>query len=129
MYVLAATASAVSDGLAIGLAVIGTITGGGGIVATIFAYGRVKAVEQTLTLLRSENDTLTGLVRASEARAEEERKTCSERIAELDGQVKVLTQQQAHSTVAAIMAVARESGYFTPSPFATPHNRPEGGTA
>ncbi len=46
----------VDDTLAVIVVAVSIITGLGGIVATVGAYARVKAVESTLSLLRQEND-------------------------------------------------------------------------
>lgn len=116
---LAASTNALSDGFAFGLAIIGVVTGGGGIFATMFAYGRVKAVEQTLALLRSENDTLNKVLKDRDDE-------CNRKVSALEGQVKVLTQQNVHATVTAVVAAMRELRQET---YATPHNHPKGGHA
>lgn len=124
----------ITEGLAMGLAVIGVVSGGGGIAATVLAYGRVKSVENhiktfesTLALQRDENETLKGILADRDQRDLEQRTECDRRVAALEGQLHVLTQQNIQATVTAIVAAVREMLSAGVTPWATPHIHPEGG--
>lgn len=122
MIAAAATTIDVDDTLAIVVVIVSVITGLGGVAATVFSYGRVKAVEGTLQLLRDENDALTSAYEGMRDRAAVERVSCAEQIAELRGRIDLLTQQFTHSIAAGVVAAVREVGAVA-TPNATPHHR------
>lgn len=111
----------VDDTLAVIVVLVSIVTGLGGIAATVFSYGRVKAVESTLNTLRAENDALNAAYEGLRDRAEDERRTCAEQLAELRGRIDLLTQQFTHSIAAGVLAAVREADTH-----ASPHHHRPG---
>jgi hypothetical protein len=114
----------VNNTLAVIVVAISVVTGLGGIAATVFSFGRVKSVESTLAIMRSENDALQDAYRGLQARTDSERASCAEQLAELRGRLDLLTSQFTFATATAIAAAVREiSGGPIPPITATPHLR------
>jgi len=66
--------------------VVGVCVGVGGIVATIWAVGRVKGVETSIDLLSSANEALRAANEDLRVELAHSERTCAERLARLEGQ-------------------------------------------
>jgi hypothetical protein len=65
---------------------VGIVVGLGGIVATIWAIGRVKGVEASIDLLSSANEALRSANEDLRVELAHSERTCAERLARLEGQ-------------------------------------------
>jgi hypothetical protein len=66
--------------------VVGLCVGVGGIVATIWAVGRVKGVETSIDLLSTANEALRSANEDLRVELAHSERTCAERLARLEGQ-------------------------------------------
>lgn len=100
--------------LSVAGAVVGAVTALGGIVSAMWAVGRVKGMETTLDLLTKGEEALRHQLEDSRSQREQERKahtaeiaeerrTCGERIARLEGQMSALTEGVAKQIVVAVL--------------------------
>lgn len=65
---------------------LGVVVGAGGIIATIWAVGKVKGVETSIDLLSSANEALRSANEDLRVELAHSERTCAERLARLEGQ-------------------------------------------
>jgi hypothetical protein len=65
---------------------LGVVVGAGGIIATIWAVGKVKGVETSIDLLGSANEALRSANEDLRVELAHSERTCAERLARLEGQ-------------------------------------------
>lgn len=82
--------SDVTQALQIVTLIIAVIVGLGGLTATIWAIGRVKAIEASIEVLTIANDGLRDANQDLRVKIEHSERECSERVSRLEGQNQAL---------------------------------------
>lgn len=84
------------------------IVGIGGIVAVIWAVGRVRGLDTTLGLLVEANKGLEGAYEQLKERQADERRECAEALADLRGQLAALTGDFGREIAKTIVEAVKE---------------------
>jgi hypothetical protein len=91
---------------------VGIVVGAGGIIATIWAVGKVKGVETSIDLLSSANEALRSANEDLRVELAHSERTCAERLARLEGQNAALLDglgdKLAHAIAARLEPVLAE---------------------